>query len=186
MVQNPLSGECITFPEQQSTRNGDLLRFEWSVRPQGPLPDGVKRYPGHAHPFSEERIRIVNGKLWLRSGGVENIVLEGQEVVVPPRTPHSWWNIGDSEVQAIVEFRPAGEMRSFFETTFGLAQDGKLQKGFETMLRYAVICHDFKDEIRVLKWSERWGVFLFWPLGKLLGYSSNYSGMSVDVPEPDR
>ena len=75
----------------------------------------------------------MNGKLWLRSGGVENIVLEGQEVVVPPRTPHSWWNIGDSEVQAIVEFRPAGEMRSFFETTFGLAQDGKLQKGFETM-----------------------------------------------------
>ncbi len=76
-------------------------------------------------------------------------------------------------------------MRSFFETTFGLAQDGKLQKGFETMLRYAVICHDFKDEIRVLQWAERWGVFLLWPLGKLLGYSSGYSGMSVDVPEPD-
>src|SRR5436853_269576 len=80
---------------------------------------------------------------------------------------------------------PAGEMRSCFETTFGLARDGKLQKGFETMLRYAVICHDFKDEVRVLQRSERVGVFLFWPLGKLLRYSSKYSGTSVDVPEPD-
>jgi len=185
VIENPLRGERITFPEQESANRNDLLRFEWSVRPQGPLPDRVKQYPGHAHPFSEERIGIVSGKLWLRSGGVETMMLEGQEAVVPPRTAHSWWNLGDSEVQAIVEFRPAGEMRSFFETTFGLARDGKLQKGFETMLRYAVICHDFKDEVRVLQRSERVGVFLFWPLGKLLRYSSKYSGTSVDVPEPD-
>src|SRR6266568_2081863 len=78
-------------------------------------------------------------------------------------------------------------MRSFFETTFGLAQDGKLQKGFETMLRYAVICHDFKAEIRVLQWAERCGVFLLWPLGKLWGYSSGYSGIrpSLSLPAAD-
>ena len=113
--------------------------FEWSVRPQGPLPDKVKQYPGHAHPVSEERIRIVSGKIWFRSGGVEKTMLEGQEVIVPPGTPHSWWNVGDTEANAIVEFRPAGEIKSFFETTFGLAKDGELGKGFKTMLRYAVI-----------------------------------------------
>ncbi len=130
MIQNPLSGERITFPEQQSTKNGDLLRFEWSVRPQGPLPDGVKKYPGHAHPFSEERIRIVSGKLWLRSGRVENVVLEGQEVVVPPRTPHSWWNIGDSEVQAIVEFRPAGGDEIFLRNNVRTCTGREVAEGF--------------------------------------------------------
>jgi len=44
------------------------------------------------------------------------------------------------------------------------------------MLRYAVICHDFKNDVKVLQRSERVGVFLFWPLGKLFGYSSRYSG----------
>ena len=178
MIENPLSGERVTFSEQESANGNDLLRFEWSVRPQGPLPDKVKQYPGHAHPISEERIRIVSGKVWFRSGGVENIVLEGQEAIVPPGTPHSWWNVGDDEVKAIVEFRPAGEIRSFFETTFGLARDGELGKGFRTMLRYAVICHDFKNDVKVLQRSERWGVFLFWPIGKLFGYSSRYSSKS--------
>ena len=171
-----MSGERVTFPEQEPATNNDALRFEWSVRPQGPLPDKVKQYPGHSHPISEERIRMVSGKIWFRSGGVEKAMLEGQEVIAPPGTPHSWWNVGDTEANAIVEFRPAGEIKSFFETTFGLAKDGELGGGFKTLLRYAVICHDFKNEVKVLQRSERWGVFLFWPLGKLFGYSSGYSG----------
>ncbi len=176
MIENPLSGERVTFPEQESATTNDLLRFEWTVSPQGPLPDKIKQYPGHAHPISEERIRIVRGEIWFRSGGVETTMLDGQEVIVPPGTPHSWWNVGDTEANAIVEFRPAGEIKSFFETTFGLAKDGELGKGFKTMLRYAVICHDFKNDVKVLQRSERVGVFLFWPLGKLFGYSSRYSG----------
>jgi len=109
----------------------------------------------------------------------------GQEAVVPPGTPHSWWNGGDTEVHAIVEFRPAGEIKSFFETTFGLAREGKLQRGFATALRYAVLCHDFKNDIRVIQRAERWGVFFLWPLGKLLRQGSRYSGRAPPPPNDD-
>lgn len=170
-VENPLSGERVVFTQRASETNGQLLQFEWLVRPLGPLPDRVKRYPGHAHPNAEERIRIQAGKLWFRSGGVERTLTAGQEVVVPPRTSHSWWNVGENEVSALVEFRPAGRMESLFEITFGMARNPKLG-GFRTLLWYAATFHDFRDDISVLESSERWSCFFLWPLGKLLGYGS--------------
>src|SRR6266704_634778 len=39
---------------------------------------------------------------------------------VSPETPHSWWNVGGTEVHAVGEFRPAREIRSVLETTLGL------------------------------------------------------------------
>jgi hypothetical protein len=46
--------------------------------------------------------------------------------VVPKGTPHVWWNSGDDELHVLVEVRPALRFESFFETFFGLAQDGKV------------------------------------------------------------
>jgi len=171
IVENPSSGERIVFKERASNTDTQLLQFEWSVHPLGPLPDRVKRYPGHAHPIAEERIRVLAGRLWVRADGEERTLTTGQEILIPPKTSHSWWNVGSEEVSAIVEFRPAGRMESLFEVLFGMAQGPKLG-GFKTLLRYAVICHDFRDDISILAASERWGCFFFWPLGKLLGYKS--------------
>ena len=172
-LENPMSGERVVFLERASQTNGQLLRFEWFVRSVEPLPERAKRAPGHAHPAAEERIRVLAGKLWVRSGGVERTLTTGQEVVVPPRTPHAWWNVGTDEVSAIVEFRPAGRVESLFETTFGMARNSTKPGAFGTLLQYAVVFHEFRDEISVLEVSDRLGVSLLWPVGKLLGYRSD-------------
>src|SRR2546427_9920245 len=88
---------------------------------------------------------------------------------VSPEPPHSWWNVGGTEVHAVGEFRPAREIKSVFEMTLGLAKDGKLGEGFAATVQYAEICHGSKREVKVVQHCERWGVFFLWPFGKLRG-----------------
>lgn len=56
-----------------------------------------------------------------RIGGKERRYKPGDVVVVPPGMPHTWWNPSDSEVSTLIQFRPALDMETLFETFFGLA-----------------------------------------------------------------
>jgi hypothetical protein len=56
--------------------------------------------------------------------GREQTVLEaGHSYTVPPGVPHTWYNSGDRPVRLVVDFQPAGQMQSFFETFCGLAAE---------------------------------------------------------------
>ena len=75
-------------------------------------------------------------------------------------------------------FRPALKIDRFFESYFGLAQDGKLNEdGSPSFWQLAVMAPYFGDGIRTpsLPWAVQRVIFgLLGPVGRLLGYRARY------------
>ena len=112
----------LVFKETAKDTNGELLRFEQFVqKDHAPV-------PAHVHGRQEERFVVLSGRMGVRAGEKEIVLGPGEEIVVPPGTPHTFWNASpDGEVlHHAVELRPALKSEVFFETVFGLQRDGRL------------------------------------------------------------
>lgn len=62
VVENPMTGERVTFLETASDTGGELLRFEYVLPPRFSIPE-------HVHPRQEERHEVLSGTLTGRGGG---------------------------------------------------------------------------------------------------------------------
>lgn len=98
----------------------------------------------------------------------------GDSIVIPPNTPHRFWNESGAEARSRQFFHPALDIASFFETFFALAAQGKLGRtGMPSMLQLAVMVPEFSDEIRTV--SPPWAVTrtvttLLRPIARARGY----------------
>ena len=118
-IENPLSGERITFRKTAADTGGELLAFDLELSPDGHVP-GM-----HVHPTQEERFEVVSGTMRFRKGLKKVTAGPGDVVVVPPGTAHKFANGGDETAQVRVEVRPALRMENLFETAVELAEDGR-------------------------------------------------------------
>jgi len=175
MINNPVTGEHITFLKTAQDTGGSLLQVEEAAQPSG-FPVGGA---AHIHPKQEEHFKVLSGQLrvWLDSH--EHNLTTGDEFIIPLGTPHYWINTGTEEVRVIVEFRPALRWEMLFETMFGLARDGKTDKqGRPNPFQMAVIFDEFKDEAAPVATADRL-LFKLIPLlaifGRLMGYKAHYS-----------
>jgi hypothetical protein len=78
-----------------------------------------------------------------------------------------------------VEVRPALRFEAFFETFFGLAQDGKVnpKTGLPNPLQMAVMMREFRNELILARPPRLVQTLLFGLLasiGRLLGYKGQY------------
>ena len=119
-VEHPVTGERITFLETSRETDGEYAAFELRVRPHGFVA------ATHVHPHAEESFEIRSGTFNFVVDGEETQLEAGDGATVPAGAAHAWWNSGDEEGVAIVEFRPGWKTEEFFESFFGLAQDGKV------------------------------------------------------------
>ena len=83
VIENPMTGEQITFLKTTRETNGELLRFEYVLPPGFTIPE-------HVHPHQEERHEILSGTLRGRVGGQERDYGVGERVVGPAGVPHAW------------------------------------------------------------------------------------------------
>ena len=184
-LENAVSGARIIFRKTARDTNGELLQFDLFL----------KRYlftgAGIIRPRQEERFEAVSGTMRFRVGENEQSLSAGQILVVPPGTPHTWWNDGDEEAHVLVEVRPALKLETFFETVFGLARDGKLTRwGAPNLLQGAVLAreHDFflaRPPILL----QRALIAVLAPVARLLGYRARYpqySGEESQAPSDER
>ncbi|MFN8468913.1 MAG: hypothetical protein U0X20_25375 [Caldilineaceae bacterium] len=89
------------------------------------------------------------------------------------------WNSGDEELHVRVEVRPALTFESFFETFFGLAQDGKVsaKTGLPNPLQMAVTLRAYQDVLILAQPPRPVQTLLFGSLaaaGRVLGYKPDY------------
>jgi len=140
-IEHPVTGEMITFLETSGETNGEYASFELRVRPHGFV------VAPHIHPFAEESFEIRSGTFTFVADGNERKVGPGEEATVPAGAVHAWWNAGDEEGVAIVEFRPGFKTEEFFESFFGLAQDGKVsgKTGLPNLLWLASIFRTYNE-----------------------------------------
>jgi mannose-6-phosphate isomerase-like protein (cupin superfamily) len=114
-IENPFSGERITFLRTAAETDGELLRFEYVLPPGFSIPE-------HVHPRQEERHEIVSGTLRGRVAGQERDFGRGERVIGPAGVPHAWRNPSDDEELLIIsELRPPLGFETLIETGFAIA-----------------------------------------------------------------
>jgi quercetin dioxygenase-like cupin family protein len=174
-IENPVTGEKMTFLLTGAETGGELLRIDMVVRPGGFVA------AEHVHPAQEERFQITNGRITLRAGDRERLYAAGDTITIPAGVPHAWWNSGNDDLHVVLDFRPAGRFADFITTFFALARAGKTnRRGLPTNpLQLAVTFAEYRDVIHGT--NPPWAVqqFLFAmldPLGRLLGYRADCEG----------
>ena len=177
VIENPVHGHRFRFLRTARDTGGELLELDSFYEPHGYV--GVY----HLHLRQEERTEVVSGELSGCVAGEEVTLGPGRCVVVPAGTSHDWWNGGDEEAHVRVQFRPALEIETFFETIFGLARDGKLDgRGAPNILQGAVLLKEYGMYLAGIPIPAQRALFaVLAPVGRLLGYEARYprySGLS--------
>jgi 2-polyprenyl-6-methoxyphenol hydroxylase-like FAD-dependent oxidoreductase/quercetin dioxygenase-like cupin family protein len=177
ILENPQMGARMIFRATADETDGELFAFEFFLDPRGVIAEE------HLHPVQQERFEVLEGVVAGRMGGAERTARAGDVVVVPPGTPHVWWNAGDEVAHLLVEFRPALHTDLFFQNVFGLARDGKTDhRGVPSLLQLAVMINEHRDEVYpahiplvVTKAMMR----TLAPIARLLGYRAHDPRYSV-------
>ncbi|MGH2826986.1 MAG: cupin domain-containing protein [Actinomycetota bacterium] len=143
VLDNPISGERITFRKTAADTDGALLAIELELSPDGQVPGA------HVHPLQEERFEILQGTMKFRKGMRTVTARAGDTVVVPPGTVHRFENSGHAPAHVRVEVRPALRMEELFEATVALAQEGRTTaSGMPHPLELALFMREFEAEVR--------------------------------------
>jgi quercetin dioxygenase-like cupin family protein len=167
-LENPVTGEVMTFHRTSHETGGDAVLVETIVRPGGFVA------AAHVHPYQTERFEVLDGELGLRVGRRELVAGPGEVATVQPGIPHRFWNAGDRDARFLLEIRPALGFESLIETMFTLAEEGRTNRqGLPNPLRLAVIARSHFDTVRLPfppAWLQRAALAIGAPLGRLFGY----------------
>ena len=184
-IENPFTGEAMTFLLTGRETSGELLRIDMRVSPGG-FAAGE-----HVHPDQEERFEIARGEITLRVDGVERRYVRGEQITIPAGTPHVWWNSGSDDLRVTLEFRPAGRFDEFITTFFALARAGKTnRRGVpRNLLQLAVTFAEYRDVLvatRPPQAVQRLLFALLAPLGRWLGYRADVPYALTRTPRRPR
>jgi quercetin dioxygenase-like cupin family protein len=121
-LENPVTGERFTFIHTAASTDGELLAFDFALRPGSavPLP--------HVHPIQTERFEVTAGRMRFRVGLRTIVAGPGDVVEVAPGVMHSFANAGDEEARLRVEVRPALAMEEMFAEVVELARAGRMNR----------------------------------------------------------
>jgi len=143
VLDNPVSGERITFRETRADTGGELLAVDLELAPDGHVPGA------HVHPHQEERFEVQSGVVKFKRGLQTVVARAGDVVVVAPGTVHRFKNGGSAPARMRVEIRPALQMEELFETTVALAKEGRTDnRGMPKPLDLALFMSTFDAEVR--------------------------------------
>ena len=115
-LENPVTGEHFTFTHTSASTDGELLAFDFALRPGGAVP-----IP-HVHPIQTERFEVTEGRMRFKVGLRTVMAGPGDVVEVEPGVSHSFANAGDEEARLHVEVRPALAMEDMFADVIAMAQ----------------------------------------------------------------
>jgi quercetin dioxygenase-like cupin family protein len=180
VIENPVTGETMTFLLTGHETAGQLLRIDMAVRPGG------FAAAEHVHPDQDEHFQIASGQITLRVDGREQVYAAGEDVTIPAGTPHVWWNSGTDDLRVMLDFRPAGRFGEFITTFFALAQAKKTNtRGLpRNPLQLAVTFAEYQHVIYATNPPRAVQRLLFAvlaPVGRWLGYRADepYRGAST-------
>ncbi|HST85185.1 MAG TPA: cupin domain-containing protein [Kineosporiaceae bacterium] len=142
VVENPVTGERGII-QHSPADNHSALVADLYARP------GAAVVGEHVHPGATESFTVVRGRLGMRIDGEDSEAGPGTRVVIPPNTPHDWWNISDETTWVIVEVAPGRRFEQMIRNLFGLAAAGRTDDtGRPGLLQAALLAREFDDTIR--------------------------------------
>ena len=151
----------------------DVLEVEAGYAP------GAKPPPKHWHPAQDERFRVLEGRVQVRTPGVDRILEEGETIEIPRETVHQMWNPAASPARVLWQTMPAGRTESWFRAIDRLHREGRVRgDGMPGPLAFGVMLTEYDDVFRL---DARPG-FLVRPALRALGLVGRFRGYS---PHPD-
>jgi len=171
-IRNPAIGHRITFLQTAEQTNNKLLQIMYAVE----APETKPAIPLHIHLQCEERFEVVDGRLGVILDSEQRLLGQGEQVLIPPSTPHTFWNAGSDELRFITNVRPPGRLQTYWETVFGLAEDGKVgENGLPNLLQLAVLApladsYDPSIPLPMMKLM----IAVLGGIGRLMGYRESY------------
>jgi mannose-6-phosphate isomerase-like protein (cupin superfamily) len=170
VYENRVTGELAVVLRGDEDGPGQPGLVHLTVRPHGAV------VGEHVHPRMQERFRVISGRLGTRIGGVERTLTAGEEVIVPPWTPHDWWNSGETNAGVLIELSPPDpRFEALIGSLFGLANAGRTNaKGRPNPFQLALIAEEFDDVIRFTKPPPVVQQALLGAIGRRRGYRASY------------
>lgn len=168
-IENPATGETLTFVVTAADSGGRLLRVDVRMRAGRPGP------PVHVHRTFSERHDVQEGRLAITLAGAERVLDAGAGIDIPAGTPHTFRVVGDEPVRTVVDYAPPGRYEDFIDTLYALARAGKTDdKGAPTnILQTAVVARPHLDEFALAKppYAVQRALFaVLAPIGRLFGF----------------
>jgi quercetin dioxygenase-like cupin family protein len=169
VIDDPITGQRITFLKTSADTEGELLRFEMRLAPGGFV-------PAHMHPIQRERLEVISGSLNFRTQGSERILHSGDVLFVTPKEGHEARNDSAEEACFVIETRPALRTEKRLEIIAGLAQRAKESERGSVghLIQRGVIAHAYLKETALpgVPFMLQEATFAFLAeLGRLCGYS---------------
>ena len=179
-LENPITGERFTFTDTAATTDGELLAFDFALRPGGAVPIA------HVHPIQTERFEVTSGRMRFRVGRRTVIAEPGDVVEVEPGTSHSFANDGDEEATLRVEVRPALAMERMFADVIAMARAGRMTKrGMpRNLLDLALLARTYDQEAHAPLLGVRLQRILLAPLVFLARRRTNSHPTELSAAEP--
>jgi quercetin dioxygenase-like cupin family protein len=149
VIEDPVLRQRLSFSRASDPEGGVVLHVEAWVDPGG----GVTP---HLHPLMEERFEMLEGRLSFLAGRRWSSAGPGETVVVPAGVRHAYRNRGDETAHVVCHVRPPSTLQEFLEDVAALGRAGKLTrrgafpKGFDALLRGAVLAHHYREMVVLL------------------------------------
>lgn len=115
---SPTMKSRMTFLVTTADSVGERILVEFLNEPDDVGP------PLHYHPEQQEVFEVLEGELTFELASETRTVRSGESVVVPPGTPHRFYNASNRPVRFTSEHRPALGWERFITTMYDLDYDG--------------------------------------------------------------
>ncbi len=103
----------IRFVETTAETDGERLVVEIAYAGSGAVP------PSHFHPTQTENFEVLEGEIHVKVGDSERTLRPGDELEIPPGTPHQMWC--DDALEAALDDDARAEDRALLRDDVGAA-----------------------------------------------------------------
>ena len=171
-IENPISGERITFLKTARDTNGESCLFDCRV------PPGKTPLPAHIHTRQEERFEVISGTLDVLLGRATFTLSPRQKAVLPAGIKHQWRNAGPDDVYFRVEVVPPRNIERVLEAVAGMARDGKMTKKCMPknpfrLAQLGRLSETYMPGIPI--WVQKVGLTMGCAVARLLGYDPAFA-----------
>ena len=166
------NGETLIITKSAAETGGQITEFEGTEEPGiGP--------PMHVHHKQEEKVKIVKGKMRVKTLTKAFSLIEGQEYIFLPGEAHQFWNEGDEILQYTGHVKPSNNYEYFIRHIYQSSNEANDDK--PSPFDAAFLLTKYKSEMDMLVIPKPVKLIVFpilLVIGKLIGKFKKF----VDAP----
>ncbi|MFC0603298.1 cupin domain-containing protein [Winogradskyella pulchriflava] len=167
------NGETLIITKSAAETNGQITEFEGMEEPGiGP--------PMHVHFKQEEKVKVVKGKMRIKTLAKEFSLTEGQEYTFAAGEAHRFWNEGDQTMHYTGHVKPSNNYEYFIKHIYQSSNEANDDKPSPFDVAFLLTKYKSEMDMLVIPKPVKQIVFpILLLIGKLTGKFKKFS----DAPE---